>query len=71
MNSSQEKMFLLHCYSKYGLYIIWYGVTRHNFIVHLSDIFFLLLPASDNEEILQRDERHEIFFLIAWGRGVI
>lgn len=62
MSSSQEKMFLLHYYSKYGLYVMWYGVTRHNFIVHLSDTFFLLLPASDNEEILQRDEIYEIIF---------
>lgn len=31
MNGSQEKMILLHCYSKYGLYVIWYGVSRHNF----------------------------------------
>lgn len=62
MSSSQEKKFSLHYYAKYGLYGIRYGVTRHNFTVHLSDTFFLLLPASDNEEILQRDEIYEIFF---------
>lgn len=48
------KVFLLHCYSECGLSIFgmaWLGIT---FVMYFSCMFFLLLPASDNE-IFQRD----------------
>lgn len=38
-------------YMEFGM--VWVDIT---FVGHFSYIFFLLLPASDNEEILQTDE---------------
>lgn len=62
MNSNQ-KIFLLHYYFKYGLYMMWFGVSRQHFCNAFEFYFLPLLPASDNEEILQRAETYEMIFL--------
>lgn len=48
-------MFLLLYYFKYGLYVMCLGMTKQSFCNAFELHFLTLLPASDNEEILQRD----------------
>lgn len=43
------------------IHIMWFGIRT---FCNAFELYFLpLLPASDNEEILQRDEIDEIIFL--------
>lgn len=70
MNSSQEKTFFLHYYSKYGLYVIWYGVTRHNYIVHLSDIFFFYCQLLIMKKFCKAMRYMKSFFFLIEGEAL-
>lgn len=50
---------------------MWLGMTRQSFCNALELYFLTLLPASDNEEILQRDMKSSFLKKIGWGRGVL